>query len=63
MMEWTFSDKDIETAAEALFNKIWPNLQRYDGKNTWDTTENSIRQGFRDEVVVVLKAIGMKHER
>lgn len=46
----------IERAAKALFEKIWPKLDRLDGKNTWETTDEAVRQGIRDEVAIVLHA-------
>ena len=46
-----------EASARALFDKLWPRLQRLDGKTTWETTDEKVCEGLRQDVDAVLTGL------
>ena len=49
--------KSVDKAAKALFNHIFRSCRRIDPTYLWETVPHKVREGFREEVRVIFKAI------
>ena len=47
----------LETAAQALFEFVFSRTDRFDSKSKWENSDESTKQGFREEAIAVIEAV------